>query len=64
MLVVEIRTLPHRPAGAVQGQSGTAEATDFNGEPVLSAYGPMLRSGFGMAVKIAREEYLDARAGR
>eukprot|EP00667_Euglena_gracilis_P002319 EG_transcript_2319 len=44
---------------AVLGLNGTNETADFNGEPVICAYGPLLRSGLGMEVKLAQQEFLD-----
>eukprot|EP00668_Euglena_longa_P026577 GGOE01033268.1.p1 GENE.GGOE01033268.1~~GGOE01033268.1.p1 ORF type:complete len:1200 (+),score=423.33 GGOE01033268.1:84-3602(+) len=46
-------------ASAVAGLNGTAETDDFNGESTLCAYGPMVRAGIGMEVKLTREEFLD-----
>eukprot|EP00668_Euglena_longa_P008511 GGOE01010260.1.p1 GENE.GGOE01010260.1~~GGOE01010260.1.p1 ORF type:complete len:1208 (-),score=403.92 GGOE01010260.1:1029-4382(-) len=46
-------------ASAVLGLNGTNETTDFSGEDIICAYGPMERSGIGMEVKITQEEFKD-----
>lgn len=47
------------------GLTGTNETADFNGEPVLCAYGPLPNAGLGLEVKLSTEEFLDGwgRAG-